>query len=244
MPEGPSIVILKEQVQFALGEIILNATGNASIEKTALINSRITGIKSWGKHFIIETSALALRIHFLMFGSYSINEQTKPDKSLRLALFLKNGALYFYTCSVKYLPGKPDDIYDWEADVMSEYWNPAKARKKLTGLKQTMVCDALLNQEIFAGVGNIIKNEVLYRLALHPESLIEHIPAGKISQLLGETRTYCFQFLHWKKKYELKKHWLAHARKTCEKCNLPFIKKYCGKTQRRSFICENCQVKY
>ncbi|HRO68823.1 MAG TPA: hypothetical protein PK951_00545 [Chitinophagaceae bacterium] len=42
-----------------------------------------------------------------------------------------------------------------------------------------MVCDALLDQEIFSGVGNIIKNEVLYRIRVHPESLIGDIPLKK-----------------------------------------------------------------
>ena len=31
-----------------------------------------------------------------------------------------------------------------------------------------MVCDALLDQTVFAGVGNIIKNEVLFRTGVHP----------------------------------------------------------------------------
>ena len=57
-------------------------------------------------------------------------------------------------------------------------------------------------------------------------------------------RNYSFDFLKWKKDYVLKKHWLAHTKKTCKRCNIPLIKKYCGKTKRRTFFCENCQVKY
>ena len=43
------------------------------------------------------------------------------------------------------------------------------------------------------------------------------------------------------KNYELKKHWLAHTKKICPRCNLPFIKKYAGETKRRTFYCEYCQ---
>ncbi|MER3465444.1 MAG: endonuclease, partial [Chitinophagaceae bacterium] len=39
-----------------------------------------------------------------------------------------------------------------------------------------MVNDALLDQEIFSGVGNIIKNEVLYRIEVHPLSTIGALP--------------------------------------------------------------------
>ena len=107
-----------------------------------------------------------------------------------------------------------------------------------------MVCDALLEQDIFAGVGNIIKNEVLYRIKLHPENLIEDIPASKLSSVIKEARNYSFDFLKWKKEFTLKKHWLAHTKKTCHRCDLPIIKEYLGKTNRRTFFCNNCQVLY
>ena len=117
-------------------------------------------------------------------------------------------------------------------------------RRKLKKMPDTMVCDALLDQNVFSGVGNIIKNEVLYRIFLHPETLVGDIPPRKLTQLINESRNYSFDFLKWKKAYVLKKHWLAHTKKTCKRCDLPFMKKYCGKTKRRTFFCENCQLFY
>lgn len=102
----------------------------------------------------------------------------------------------------------------------------------------------LLDQDIFAGVGNIIKNEILYRVKIHPESILGEIPASKINKLIDEARHYSFQFLDWKRNYELKKHWLAHTKKICLRCNHPIIKKYTGVKKRRSFICTNCQILY
>ncbi|MBN8570144.1 MAG: endonuclease, partial [Ignavibacteria bacterium] len=78
----------------------------------------------------------------------------------------------------------------------------------------------------------------------HPESKTGEIPARKMSQIAKEARIYSFQFLEWKRKFELKKHWLAHTKKTCLRCNLSFIKKYTGKNKRRSFFCANCQILY
>jgi endonuclease-8 len=101
-----------------------------------------------------------------------------------------------------------------------------------------------LEQDIFSGVGNIIKNEVLYRVRVHPESGVNKIPALKIKKLVEEARNYSFDFLAWKKNYELKKHWLAHTKKICLKCNLPIIKKYTGLKNRRSFFCVKCQKLY
>lgn len=39
-----------------------------------------------------------------------------------------------------------------------------KAKAKLKATPDELICDALLEQDIFAGVGNIIKNEILYRV--------------------------------------------------------------------------------
>jgi len=243
MPEGPSIVLLKEETVQFTGKKIIAVSGNSKIDQTRLLNQKIVSFKSWGKHYLICFKKFTLRIHFLMFGSYQINEK-KPDRLIRLNLTFKNGEINFYACSIKYLEGDINTHYDWSADVMNEKWNPKSARAKLKQYPDTLVCDALLEQDIFAGVGNIIKNEVLYRIKVHPESLIKKLPALKLNKLIKEARIYSFQFLDWKRNYELKKHWLAHTKKWCLRCEHAIIRKHTGIKNRRSFICTNCQVLY
>ena len=127
---------------------------------------------------------------------------------------------------------------------MNEAWDPKYAKQKLRSDPAMLVCDALLDQHIFAGVGNIIKNEVLFRIHVHPLSLVGKLPVKKMNELIKEARNYSFEFLEWKKQYVLKKHWLAHTKKICPRDQLPFHKAHLGRTHRRSFYCEACQVKY
>jgi len=177
-----------------------------------------------------------------MFGSYRINEKKESDP--RLSLAFTKGELNFYTCSVIMLETDPDELYDWSSDVMSDTWSPAKARKKLKENPHMLVCDALLDQQIFSGVGNIIKNEVLYRIKVHPENKVGSLPPRALNALIKEAVKYSYDFLEWKKEFTLKKHWLAHTKKTCKRCDLPIIKIYAGKTNRRTFFCGGCQVFY
>jgi endonuclease VIII len=242
MPEGPSLVILKEEVQLFKGKKILDADGYSKIDKSILKNKKVTDFKTWGKHFLICLPQATIRIHFLLFGKYLIND--KKDVNPVLHLKFSNGDLYFYTSAVRLLEDDPDNIYEWSADVMNDDWDPKKARKKLKSEPKMMVCDAILNQDIFAGAGNIIKNEVLFRIRVHPETKVGKLPPKKLTELINEVRNYSFDFLKWKKAYVLKKNWLAHTKKTCPRCNIPFVKKHTGKTARRSFFCKNCQVKY
>lgn len=243
MPEGPSLVILRELVQPFRGLRILDAQGNSKIDKARLIGQRIVALRTWGKHLLIEFRGFSIRIHFLMFGSYCINE--RKDKPVRLSLAFERGReLNFYTCAVRYIEGELDENYDWAGDVLSDAWDATAARRKLRSMPNTLICDALLDQSVFAGVGNIIKNEVLFRIRVHPLSTVGALPAQKLRELVVQARQYSFEFLEWKKAFVLKQHWLVHTKRTCPRCNIPLTKAHLGTTDRRSFYCERCQVRY
>lgn len=244
MPEGPSIVILKELLEplHLPGQTIAEVQGNTSIDQGRLAGRQLLDIKSWGKHFLLCFDGFSLRIHFMLFGTYRINE--RKDTVPRISLVFPADEVNFYTCSLKFIEGDIEAQYDWAADVMSDRWDPEAAAQKLLQLPDMLVCDALLDQQIFSGVGNIIKNEVLYRIRLHPLTRLGDLPEEKRNELIREARNYSFDFLRWKKEFTLKKHWLANAKKTCQRCQLPFHKEYPGKTKRRTFYCTGCQLLY
>jgi endonuclease-8 len=243
MPEGPSIVILKEATQEFIGKTVEDASGNSKqVAFEKIKGQRIIDIKTFGKQFLICFKDFTIRIHLLMFGSYRINEV--KEASPRLHLKFKKGELTFYACSVTILEQDLDELYDWSGDVMNPLWDPAKALQKLTSKKELMVCDALLDQNIFAGVGNIIKNEVLFRLKIHPESYVDKLPMPLLKKLVKEAVHYSFQFLEWKKVFVLRQHWLAHNQSVCPRDHIPFKRAYLGKTNRRSFYCTICQQLY
>ncbi|MEO8665215.1 MAG: DNA-formamidopyrimidine glycosylase family protein [Ignavibacteria bacterium] len=242
MPEGPSIILLKEEVSQFTGKKVLSVSGNSKIDQSRLLNKKIISFQSWGKHFLICFKDFTVKIHLMMFGTYRVNE--KKDRPVRLNLTFRNGEINFYSCSIKILEGDVNSHYQWNTDVMNDEWDPKEAKVKLKKVPDKLVCDALLEQDIFAGVGNIIKNEVLYRVKVHPESTVKDLPAHKIKKIIDEARNYSFEFLNWKRNYELKKHWLAHTKKLCLRCDLPIVKKYTGTKRRRSFFCVNCQKLY
>ena len=242
MPEGPSIVIAKEELSVFIGKKVVETTGNAKIDMDRLEGKVLTDVKSWGKHLLLCFDGFTVRIHFLLFGSYLVNE-TK-SAVIRLGLVFKNGHINFYATSIKILEGDADVHYDWSTDVISDEWNPSKAIKKIADHKEELICDVLLDQDLFSGVGNIIKNEVLFRTRVNPNSLVGKIPSKKIKEIVEQARIYSFDFLRWKKEYELKKHWLVHTKKECSQCGKALVKEYTGKKKRRSFYCTTCQKLY
>ncbi|HEY8929292.1 MAG TPA: DNA-formamidopyrimidine glycosylase family protein [Mucilaginibacter sp.] len=243
MPEGPSIVILKEAVQQFKGLTVIDAScNNRTLDTDLLIGQPVVDFKSWGKHFLICCPDFTVRIHMMMFGSYRINSHTA--KQARLHLQFENGELNFYACLLHLIINPLDDIYDWEADVMSEAWNPKKAVRKMKEQPGLLICDALMDQQIFSGVGNIIKNEVLFRTRVHPLSLVNGLPSVKLKEITNEAVNYSFEFLKWKKAGVLRRHWEAYDKMTCPRNQVPFIKRDTGKSHRTSFYCEVCMTLY
>jgi endonuclease VIII len=242
MPEGPSLLIARDEISRFAGKKVLAVSGNSKIEQQRLLNKKLLSVKTWGKHLLLCFSGFTIRIHFLMFGKYFINETR--DKTPSLQLKFTGHELNFYTSAVKMIEEPLDEVYEWTADVLNDDFDPKAARKKLKAKPELNICDALLNQDIFAGVGNIIKNEVLFRIKVHPESIIGALPPKKLTELIRQAREYSFDFLEWKKQFVLKKHWLVHTKKTCSRDGNKILKEYIGETQRRSFFCEACQVKY
>lgn len=243
MPEGPTIILMKKDLQQFKGKKVTAANGSIITNKKMVENKILKDIKTFGKLTFLVFEDFSFRIHLLMFGSYSLKE--KPEiQSLKLSLQFDNGIVYFYTCSAKIIHNNELDTIDWEADIMSDLWNPEKAVKKMKATPKMMICDALMNQDLFSGVGNIIKNEALFRARVHPESKIQEIPDKVLHKIITETQDYSFDFLKWKRKNELKKHFKVYHREKCPHCGKAIIKRETGKTKRMSFYCEKDQKIY
>ncbi len=241
MPEGPSLVILKEKIIGFKGKKILEADGYAEIDYEELQNKVIKDIKTWGKHLFICLQKTNIEIHLRMFGSYTINEKKKKKINPKLHLQFAKGEINFYVTDVKLTPDL--SALDCKADVMSEKWSAAGAKKKLKEIPETMICDALLDQQIFSGVGNIIKNEVLWHIKLHPGTKIKDVAAAKKNALMKEVVRYTFEFLEQKQDGTLAKHWHAYNQKECSRCGGPIKKEAMGKGGRGTYFCPHCQVK-
>ncbi len=240
--EGPSLVILKEEVAAFKGKKVLRASGYADLDFSRIKNKTVRDFKTWGKHFLIVFPGFSLRIHFLLFGTYAINEGKKSNP--KVALKFSNGVLNCYVCSAKFIDAPLNTVYDWELDLLSPKWSYRKVKKLFMQYPDQQVGDLVLDPEIFSGAGNIIKNEALYRAGIHPETLLKNLPSGKITALIKAVHSYTHDFLKWKKQGVLSKNWKVYSQKTCKECGSKIVKKYTGKLKRRSFICPKEQKVY
>lgn len=247
--EGPSILLCSQQLAPLIDHEVIKISGNTKIDKDRMLHKKIVDIFSWGKHLVIQFDHFALRIHFMLFGSYqaSINKikypgRLKHKKNPRLVLKFKNGFLKLFNCSLKFIELKnAKENYDFTTDLMSDFWDEKNALKKVVKKGNLQIADVLLDQEIFSGLGNIMKNEILFLEKILPDKCIEQIPISKLKKLIKTARKYAFQFYEWKKQFILRKNYRIYKKPTCPICKTKPIRKITGQKERLSYYCQECQ---
>lgn len=248
--EGPSLLLAAENLVYFRGKKIKVVSGNTKIGKERLLNKTVLDIFSWGKHLVFQFDSFAIRTHFLMYGSFTADVNGKsvtgdyriPKRDPRLAMEFSNGNIKMYNCSIK-LFETPDlkSTYDFSINIMSDKWSSGSAFTKIREQPEEEIADVLLDQEIFAGVGNIIKNESLFLAKINPLTKVKDLSDKQLKDLIEFTHKYSWQFYEWRKKFELKKHYQVYRKSVCPICSGKVTWKTTGKRARRSFWCPHCQ---
>lgn len=230
--------------------MILGLQGNTKIGKERLNGKTILEIFSWGKHLIFQFDDFALRIHFLLYGSFEATlkdkkitgDYPKKEVSPRLSLLFDEGQIILYSCSLKYLEtAHARNLYDFSTDIMSSAWDSKKAWNAVKDHPEEEIGDVLLDQTIFSGVGNIIKNEVLFLVKRKPTTLVKDISSTFLQKIIKTTQKFAFQFYEWRKLFILKKHYRIYRKGFCPLCGEKICRKRTGKRERISFFCQKCQ---
>lgn len=247
--EGPSLFLAAEWLSPFIRKTILAVEGNTKIGKERLDGKVVLDIFSWGKHLVFQFDDFALRIHFMLFGTFEailkgkkITGDYSRKGAPRLKLNFDKGDIIIFSSSLKYIESShARDLYDFTTDIMSPMWDAKKAEKATRSHAEDEIGDVLLDQEIFSGVGNIIKNEVLFLMRRNPTILIKNISSTELKKIIKTTRAFSEQFYKWRKKFVLKKHYQIYRKSTCPLCGGKVAREKTGKRARFSFMCPNCQ---
>lgn len=192
MPEGPSILLLKQQLLPFKGKVVKKAGGYGKMPTAWMEKKKLADILTWGKHLLFVFANGTVRVHLGLFGDVLINETKKVNPSFYL--HFTNGEVNGYVVRAQKLEKPLKELYDWRVDILSPKFNPAHVKQLLKAQASKTIDDVLMNQDIFSGVGNKIRNEALYRARIHPQSITGKIPAAKITALISEVVKYAKLF--------------------------------------------------
>ena len=233
--EGPSLRALYYRIKK------LNGTSSAIEGGTISLRGNVDLIP-YGKRLIIRAGTSYIKVFFGMSGTglQKKLEKTSPSLTIRS----EDGmTVYFYKCSIAVLSLEEfKEYYKPETDVMDIKWNPVLAKEKILAAPRDCVSDILLNQDIFCGSGNIVKNEVLWRTQLNPLEKIDDISDQKIDDIIKETGIFSHLFFNARLRgYGMRKILGVYREKVCHVCDSGIRKEHLGTARRVTYWCPVCQ---
>ena len=249
--EGPSLFLAAEQLAPLEGKKIKKIAGNTKMEKERILGKVILSIFSHGKYLYFQFDTFALRVHFLMYGSFeatvkgnSVTGDYKRAREPRLAFqCTPTNHVELFNCSLRFIESShAKDLCDFTVDIMSPAWDSSQALTQVKCQPESEIADVLLDQSIFMGVGNIIKNEVLLLAHVSPLRKVNELSDTQLTDLIQITRDYVFQFYEWRKHFVLKKHYQVYRQSICKQCGSKVQRKKTGTRNRISFICPHCEI--
>ncbi|NXK38709.1 NEIL2 Endonuclease, partial [Piprites chloris] len=145
-----------------------------------------------------------LRFHFGLFGSVRANEFSRANRANkrgdwkdpvpRLILHFESGGfLAFYNCRMHWCSSPRADP---ASDILSVEFHRGQALDALRA--PNPICYTLLDQRYFSGLGNIIKNEILYLAKIHPLTQGSLLAPSDLERLLDCALQFSSDWLHHK----------------------------------------------
>ncbi|MEM2440681.1 MAG: hypothetical protein QW493_05665 [Candidatus Bathyarchaeia archaeon] len=257
MVEGPTAkayaIKITDNFQNEVVKEIFIKSKKVFISTEKLFGKRFIGADSLGKNILLFfEDNTTIRLHLMMFGAihiYEIHEPLlKPQKRVRLMVTGRRRKLVVYNAPIVEIDYKDRILQKLERelgpDPLSSGWDKAKAIKNLISFPEQKIGVALLNQSVIAGVGNILRNEILFRAEVHPERIIANLSLQEIEKIVNIAEQLSKEFLKCKLQGKGIKELLFVYNKFsgfCKVCWHP-IKFYIQKPiNRKTFVCENCQ---
>lgn len=239
MPEGPTIVVFKKRLEKFEGKKVTESDGYNNPFSAEISGKKLIAIETYGKYLILDFKDFLITVHFGLFGSFLINESKKVNPSF--SLFFGEDFINFYVVRIKKL--EKDHDFDQELNVFSKKYQLEKTKKLLLEkYSDKKIGDVLLNQDVFPGLGNIIRNEVLFLSRIHPESTVDKIPSKKIKDLLENIKEFSSASIELIEQKTWKSSSSVYKKKEWE--NKEVLEYVAPKIKRKTYVVEKVQKIY
>ena len=206
MPEGDTIFRSARALNRALaGKTVTRfQTALAPLasvnDNTPVAGRVIEKVESRGKWLIVHFSGdLMLVTHMLMSGSWHIyrtGERWRQPKSRMRAVITTADfeAVAFNVPVAQFHTARSLErstmVPKLGPDLLSDDFSEADARSRLIAHADDDVADALLNQRIMAGIGNVYKSEICFACQVNPFRKMSSLTTNEIDCILDRSRKF------------------------------------------------------
>ncbi len=198
MPEGDTVYLAARRLHSALAGRQLMAGSELRVPAFAtshLPGRRVTSVEARGKHILFHLDDdLVLHTHFKMEGSWHLyrpgSRWRGPAFEVRAVLATHGWNAVGYRLPVVELLGPHDAVATLAhlgPDVLGDDWDEAEAIRRMQDHPDATIAEALLDQSLMAGPGNVYKSEICFLAGLHPLSRVGDIDVAAVVSLTKRT---------------------------------------------------------
>ncbi len=251
MAEGDTILRAARRLRAALAGQELSVTaphprGRASgVER--LDGRVLQSVEARGKHLLLDFGDTVLHSHLGMNGSWRVAGRGdgfgKPDSAAWVVLGgEEHRAAQFGGPTLRLLPAHAvrldPTLSRLGPDILDADFDPTAVGGSLRSAADRALGEALLDQTLVAGIGNIFKSEACFAASVDPWR-----PVGKLSdEDLERVAQAAHDLMH--AAADSGRHSLAvyrRANRPCPRCGTPIRSRGQGDANRTTYWCPRCQ---
>jgi endonuclease VIII len=283
MPEGDHIFRTARTLNRALAghEVVRFESVLPSLtrihEDSPITGRTLESVTAAGKHVLmrfsaqaassaVRSSGLVLRTHMRMNGSWHLyrpgEKWQRPRRDMRVVVATEGfEAVGFNVPVAEFLDAKDlarqDDLRLMGPDLLGETFDEDEALRRLRERESLEIADAVLNQRLVAGAGNIYKSEVLFLCGVNPFAPVREVSDQALREILATARTHLkanvtdprggiTTYRGYRRgpgpDAAERRYVYGRARKPCRNCGTLILVKAQGPNARLTYWCPNCQA--
>jgi endonuclease-8 len=255
MPEGDTIFRAARTLHLALAGRTVTRFDSVFSKLTRIDEDRriagrtVERVDARGKHLLIWFSGdLVLRTHMRMHGSWHIyrpgERWQRPRADMRIVIGTPEYEAVAFSVPVAELTTARDlertpAVRDLGPDILTEHFDAADVVSRIEAMPDGAIGDALLDQRVVAGIGNIFKSETLFAARIDPFARVAALSRDEIERAVKAARRLmrasATRRLAGFSVY-------GRAGRPCRRCGTPVSRSKQGENARVTYWCERCQA--
>ncbi len=242
MPEGHVVHRLAaDHLALLGGRPVTVRSPQGRFPDAALVDGAVlVDTDAWGKHLFHEYEGdRIVHVHLGIYGKFTVHAWPPPEPRETCRMRLANDEVAIdlvgpTTCELIDPGGKARLVAKLGPDPLRRDADPDRAWQTLQK-RRTTIGQALMDQTVLAGVGNVYRAEVLLTHGIHPERPAASISREEFDALWGTLR----QLLRKGKRQGRIATRDVYRQDACRRCGGP-VRRF-DLAGRWAYVCANCQ---
>jgi len=248
--EGDTILRVARRIEEALGGETVAVAAPTPRGRAAgvevLDGRRLEGAEARGKHLLLRFGDLVLHSHLGMSGGWHVYRRGDPWRRARSSAWAvlageRSEAVQFGGPTLRVLPAarvrRDPQLARLGPDVLAHDFDPARVVAAIRADPSRSLGDALLDQTLVAGIGNIFKSEACFAARLDPWRPVGEFSDEELGRVLLAAREAMLEAVasgrHPSRVYR--------RRGPCTVCGGPIASRGQGDANRTTYWCPHCQ---